>query len=163
MPNTPATLAALTILPARSKLSHLFDLRAHAVQHPRRVDAHDKLPFLFGDVLHVRNPDLFSDHARQVDCTVQSSVILGNRRDPGRDRLSVSHVDHLRCCLSARCFNGAETASASSFSCTSAMQTVAPREASIFDVSRPIPEAPPVRAMTLPWNFVDILIEVCCE
>lgn len=32
----------------------------------------------------------------------------------------------------------------------SAMQTVAPRDERILDAERPIPEAPPVRAMILP-------------
>ena len=39
---------------------------------------------------------------------------------------------------------------------TSAMQTVAPREERILEVERPIPEAPPVRAIILPC--IDIWI-----
>lgn len=39
---------------------------------------------------------------------------------------------------------------------TSAMQTVAPREERILEVERPIPEAPPVRAIIL--FCIDILV-----
>jgi len=34
----------------------------------------------------------------------------------------------------------------------SAMQTMAPRDAKSFAVAKPIPDAPPVMAITLPWS-----------
>lgn len=39
---------------------------------------------------------------------------------------------------------------------TSATERTAPRSARSLVVARPIPEAAPVRAMTFPWNLVDI-------
>ena len=49
-----------------------------------------------------------------------------------------------------------ETAVSRSFSFRSAIATIAPLPASIFDVARAIPEAAPVMAITFPLKSVDI-------
>ena len=49
-----------------------------------------------------------------------------------------------------------ETAVSRSFSFRSAIASMAPLSASIFDVARAIPDAAPVMAITFPLKFVDM-------
>ena len=53
--------------------------------------------------------------------------------------------------------SSSEAAVARSSELRSAMATMAPREASMVAVARPIPDAAPVIAITLPLKLVDML------
>jgi hypothetical protein len=83
---------------------------------------------------------IFSNHTRHICGTIQFSRFVNSCLNPLINRFSLSHIDDLS-------ENFPEAMPASE---TSPIENLAPRDQSSFAQERPIPDAPPVIAITFP-------------